>query len=68
MKKTNVWELAKKEADIVIKAIDNGEVKTTKEIMDYLEAVYSWNFSTNVMSIVNAYTSVNNIDLPWDCE
>ena len=68
MTKVNVWELVKKEADIVIKAIDNGEVKTTKEIMDYLEAVYSWNFSTNVMSIVNAYTSVNNIDLPWDCE
>lgn len=68
MKKTNVWEIVKKEADAIIKAIENGEVHTLKEIQDYLDPVYSWNFSTSVMSIVNVYTSINNIDIPWDNE
>lgn len=68
MTKVNVWELVKKESDIIIKAIENGEVHTLKEIRDYLDPVYSWNFSTSVMSIVNTYTSLNNIELPWDNE
>ena len=66
MKKTNVWELVKKESDIIIRAIENGEVHTLKEIQDYLDPVYSWNFSTSVMSIVSTYTSINNIEMPWD--
>ena len=68
MTKVNVWDLAKKEANIIIKAIENDEVHTLKEIQDYLNVVYSWNFSMNVMSIVNVYTSLNNIELPWDNE
>ena len=68
MKKTNVWELAKKESDAIINAIEKGELHTMKEISDYLEPIYSWNFSTVVTSIVNAYTSLNNIEMPWDNE
>ena len=68
MKKTNVWELAKEESNAIINAIENGEVHTLKEIRDYLDPIYSWNFSTCIMSIVNAYTSANNIEMPWDNE
>ena len=68
MKKTNVWELVKKEADSIINAIENGEFHTMKEIDDYLSQVYSWDFTSNVMSIVNVYTSVNKIEFPWDRE
>ena len=68
MTKINAWELAKKEADAIINGIENGEFHTMKEISDYLTAIYSWNFSTCVMSIVNAYTSLNNIEMPWDNE
>ena len=68
MKKTNVWELAKEESNAIINAIENGEVHTAKEISDYLNSIYSWNFSTCIMSIVNAYTSLNNIEMPWDNE
>ena len=68
MKKTNVWELVKKETDSIIKAIENGEFHTMKEIDDYLSQVYSWDFTSNVMSIVNVYISVNKIEFPWDRE
>ena len=68
MKKTNAWELAKKEADAIINGIENGEFHTMKEINDYLTTIYSWNFSTCVMSIVNVYTSLNNIEMSWDNE
>ena len=68
MTKVNVWELVKKEAYYIINAIENGEVHTLKEIRDYLDPVYSWNFSTCVMDIVNVYTSLNNIELQWDNE
>ena len=66
MKKRNVWELVKKESESIINAIENGEFHTAKEIDDYLSQVYSWNFTSSVMSIVNVYISVNNIELPWD--
>lgn len=65
MTKINVWELVKKEAETVINAIENGEFHTMKEIDDYLGQVYSWSFTSNVMSIVNVYKSVNNIELPY---
>ena len=68
MKKTNAWELAKKEADAIINGIENGEFHTMKEINDYLTNIYSWNFSACVMNIVNAYISLNNIEMPWDNE
>ena len=68
MKKANVWEIAKEESNAIINAIENGEVHTLKEIRDYLDTIYSWNFSTCIMDIVNAYTSLNNIEMPWDNE
>ena len=68
MKKRNVWELVKKEAESIINEIENGEFHTMKEIDDNLNQVYSWKFTSDVMSIVNVYMSVNNIELPWDNE
>ena len=68
MEKVNLWELAKKEADVIINAIKKGEVHTLKEIHDYLDPIYSYSFYTTIMSIVNTYTSLNNIEMPWDNE
>ena len=68
MTKINVWELVKKEADAIINGVENGEFHTMKEINDYLTNIYSWNFSACVMNIVNAYISLNNIEMPWDNE
>lgn len=68
MKKANVWELVNKEAENIIKAIEKGEVKTRKEFSDYLDAVYNWKIAGAVVNIVDTYTSVNNIEMPWDNE
>lgn len=68
MTKINVWELVNKEAATVIKAIENGEIKTRKEIRDRLEMVYNWRISDSVESLVNLYLSVNNIEMAWDYE
>ena len=68
MTKIDVWELVKKEAETIIRAIENDEVYTLKEIQDYLDSVYSWKFSENVMTIVNLYMSINKVEMPWDNE
>ena len=65
MKKTNVWELVKKEADAVIKAIENGEIKTRKEYSDYLDSIYNWKISGSIANIVSIYLGINDIDIPW---
>ena len=65
MKKTNVWELANKEAERIIKAIENGEIKTKKEYSDYLDSVYNWKISGSISNIVSIYLSINDIDIPW---
>ena len=68
MKKTNVWELVNKEADVIIKGIEKGEIKTRKEFQDYLGKVYNWRISDAISSIVDIYTSINEIKIPWDYE
>ena len=68
MTKIDVWELVKKEAETIIRAIENDEVYTLKEIKDYLDSVYSWEFRENVMTIVNLYMSINKVEMPWDNE
>lgn len=68
MKKINVWELVNKEADVIIKAIEKGEIKTRKEFHDYLETVYNWKMSDAIASVVGIYISVNGIEIPWDYE
>ena len=68
MTKINVWEIVKKEAETIINAIENRDVHTLTEIKCYLDSAYSWDVSTKVMTIVNVYTSLNNIELPWDNE
>lgn len=62
----NVWEIVNKEAVIIIKAIEKGEVKTRKEFSDYLDRVYNWKIAGAVADIVNAYTYVNDIEMPYD--
>ena len=68
MTRTNIWELVNKEAGNIIKAIEKGEVKTRKEFSDYLDTVYNWKIAGAVANIVDVYTSVNNIEMPWDNE
>lgn len=68
MTKIDVWEIVKKEAETIIRAIENDEVYTLKEIQDYLDSVYSWDVRASVMSIVNVYISLNNVEMPWDNE
>ena len=68
MTKIDVWELVKKEAETIIRAIENDEVYTLKEIQDYLDSVYSWKFREDVMTIVNLYMSINKVEMPWDNE
>lgn len=68
MTKINVWELVNKEAANIIKGIEKGEIKTSKEFHDYLETVYNWKMSDAIVSIVNVYIGVNGIDIPWDYE
>ena len=65
MTKINVWELVNKEADVIIKAIENGEIKTRKEYSEYLESVYNWKISGFIGNIVNVYLGINDIDIPW---
>lgn len=65
MKKTNVWELVNKEANAVIKAIENGEIKTRKEYSDYLDYLYNWKISESIANIVSVYLSISDIDIPW---
>ena len=68
MTKINVWELVNKEAANIIKAIEKGEIKTRKEFLDYLETVYNWKMSDAIVSIVDVYISVNNIEMAWHYE
>lgn len=68
MIRSNVWELVNKEAENIIKAIEKGEVKKRKEFMDYLDAIYNWKIAGSVVNIVDAYTYVNDIEMPWDNE
>ena len=68
MKKANVWELVNKEAGNIISAIEKGEIKTHKELKEYLESVYNWKISDAIETIINVYLGVNNIDIPWDYE
>lgn len=65
MEKTNVWELVNKEANSVIKAIENGEIKTRKEYSDYLDSIYNWKVSGSIANIVSIYLGINDIDIPW---
>ena len=65
MKKTNVWELVNKESENIIKAIENGEIKTRKEYSDYLDSIYNWKISGSIANIVTVYLSLNDIDIPW---
>ena len=66
MTKINVWETVNKEAATIIKAIEKGEVKTRKEYCDYLETLYNWRVSDAITSVVAAYLSINNIEMPWE--
>lgn len=66
MTKINVWELVNKEAAVIIKAIEKGEINTCKEFHDYLETVYNWKMSDAIVSIVDIYISVNCLEIPWD--
>ena len=66
MTKTNVWETVNKEAATIIKSIEKGEVKTRKEYCDYLDTLYNWRVSEAITSIVSAYLSINNIEMPWE--
>ena len=68
MTKINVWELVNKEAAVIIKSIEKGEIKTRKEFHDYLETVYNWKMSDAIASVVDIYISVNGIEIPWDYE
>lgn len=68
MKKINVWELVAKESDVIIKAIEKGEIKTRKEYHDYLESVYNWKTADAIESIVGTYITINGIEMTWGYE
>lgn len=68
MKKTNVWDLVKKESDAIIGGIEKGEIKTRKEYHDYLDTVYNWKISDAIESIVGVYLSINHVEMNWDNE
>ena len=68
MTKINIWELVNKEASVIIKAIEKGEIKTRKEYHDYLNDVYNWNISDHIETLVNVYLRINHIDIDWDNE
>ena len=68
MTKINVWELVNKEASIIIKAIEKGEIKTRKEYHDYLNDVYNWEIAEHIETMVGVYLRINHIDIAWDNE
>ena len=68
MKKINVWELVNKEAGTIISAIEKGEIKTRKESHDYLNAIYNWDISEHIETMVGVYLRINRIEIDWDNE
>ena len=68
MKKSNAWEVVKNEAESIIKAIERGEFKTRKEYDEYLQSIYNFDVTFAVNSVVNAYISINHVEMPWDNE
>ena len=68
MKKTNVWEIVKNEAESIINAIEKGEFKTRKEYEQYLQSVYNWDVTFAIENIVSAYIGINHIEMVWDNE
>ena len=68
MTKINIWELVNKEASVIIKAIEKGEIKTRKEYHVYLNEVYNWEISEHIETMVGVYLKLNHIDIDWDNE
>lgn len=68
MKKANVWEIVKNEAEYIIKAIEKGEFKTRKEYDEYLQSIYNWDVTFAIENIVSAYIGINHIEMAWGDE
>lgn len=68
MKKTNVWEIIKAEADTIIKAIEKGEIKCRTEMTEYANDLYNYRVAEAITSIVDAYLIYYHINLPYSMD
>ena len=68
MKKANAWEIIKAESDTIIKAIEKGEIKCRKEMVECAGELYNYRVAEAITSIVDAYVIYYNISLPYSID
>ena len=68
MKKANAWEIIKTESDTIIKAIEKGEIKCRKEMVECAGELYNYRVAEAIAAIVDAYIIFYNINLPYSTD
>lgn len=68
MKKLNKWAVVTEASQNIIDGIRSGEIKSQREINDYIYGLYAYNIASSIDSMVNTYVTCESINLPFDIE